>query len=677
MDTGEVQNTDRNKLANELSPYLLQHADNPVDWHPWSDEAFEKAEQENKLVLISIGYSACHWCHVMERESFSDPEVASMMNKYFVSIKVDREERPDIDSIYLDAVQLITGTGGWPLNCFTLPNGIPIFGGTYFNKSQWLHVINTLAEFYREDPSKIEYQAQELKEKIQTFHKMDPVKSFTAFEKEDLTRLIDKIKDQLDHENGGLKGAPKFPMPVLYQFLLNYQFHTGDSEILDHILLTLNKMKDGGIYDQIGGGFARYATDEEWEVPHFEKMLYDNALLASLYSQSYLYTKQEHLKQTVIETLDFIMREMMSDQYLFYSSIDADNEQGEGAFYTWEQMEIEFILHNNADLISDYFGLHNGQKKNQQKQTLLRNKDISSLAVKYNLSEDKVKTIIQEAKQKLFAKREKRPKPHIDKKIVTGWNALVIKAFLDGYRATGKNQYIRIALNSAENLIGIQLQNDYKLNRILINGQSSVNGFLDDYALLADVMLELYQLTFDAKWVDWAFKLSDYVIKNFSDQTNDLFLYASLQNNKLISNKNEIIDTVMPSPNSVIAKNLFVLGQYYNTDAYKNRSRRMIANVQSMLARNPFYFSQWLNLMLWFIYPPYEISIVGKKADEYKKRFDNLYHPGIILAGGTHEGNLPILKDRFKLGKTQIHICQEKVCQKPLSNVDEAMQKIV
>ncbi|MGM0530373.1 MAG: thioredoxin domain-containing protein [Bacteroidota bacterium] len=676
MDSTKKRNKSTNRLIHESSPYLLQHADNPVDWHPWGEEAFEKARKENKLVLISIGYAACHWCHVMEYESFSDHEVARIMNQNYICIKVDREARPDVDSIYMDAVQIITGSGGWPLNCFALPDGRPIYGGTYFRKSQWKQVLMNLADTYRRTPNKLEIQANDIKEGVQNIQPMETVTTIPGFQKKELKERVDTTRRYLDNEFGGIKGTPKFPMAVFYQFLLKYHFHTGEKNLLEHVLFTMQKMEEGGIYDHLGGGFARYSTDKEWMMPHFEKMLYDNAQLAVLYSQAYLYTKQEHLKDTVTEILDFLQREMMSEENLFYSSIDADNEEGEGAYYTWSQEEVEFILHSTSDILSDYFGIQrDGNWKD--KNVIAKSMSIDTLAEKYNLSHSRVKEIIQQGKEAMWEQREKRPRPDTDKKVITAWNALAIKAFIHGYRATGKGKYLRIALTSAEYLIGLQLHSDYRLERIYINGKSTVDAFLDDYAYLTEALLELYQITFDGKWIDWAYKLTEFVLRNFTHGRNQLLNYIAAPDKQLITNKIEVVDSVLPSSNSVYAKNLFILGHYLYIDSYIERARKMLAAANTMIPRNPLYFSNWLNLMIWYVYPPYEVSIVGRKSEEYRKRFINIYHPGLILAGGTHEGNLPILKDRVKLGKTQIYICQGEVCQKPLNNVDEAIKKIV
>jgi len=671
-----AQSGSYNHLRDQTSPYLLQHATNPVEWFPWGDEAFDKARNENKLVLVSIGYSACHWCHVMEQECFSNPQLAAFMNEHFVSIKVDREERPDIDHYYMEAVQLITGSGGWPLNCFALPDGRPVFGGTYFPPDRWKEVLNRLAEAYRHEPDKLQQQAEQLEEGLHQMQISNITQTLDQFQPNELDQYVQRIKKNLDDENGGLKGAPKFPMPLLYQFLLKYHFETGDKALLDHIKLTLNEMAKGGIYDHLGGGFARYSTDKQWGVPHFEKMLYDNALLASLYSQVYMHTRQDSFRQTAVETLNFLKEEMLSEEFLFYSSIDADSEGGEGSYYTWKRYEIDMALYSDAGIFSDYFGVSD-QGNWGDTNILKKSMTIPQLALKYNQPESKIKEVIKKGRILLLNKRKKRTPPAMDRKAIVSWNAMAIKAFIHGYRATGKRDYLRIALSSAENVISRQLESDYRLTRVYAGGQSSTEGFLDDYAFLGDALLELYQITFDDKWVDWAAKITGYAMKQFADHQSHLLNYARRRDERLTTNTKELIDAVLPSSNSVFAKNLFILGQYFASESYLERARKMLAAANTMISRDPSYFANWLGLMTWFVYPPYEIAIVGRKAEDYRSRFENLYHPGILLAGGTHEGNLPILKNRFKLGKTQIYICKGQVCQEPISNVDEAIEKIV
>ncbi len=670
------QHKSNNRLKDQKSPYLLQHADNPVDWFPWGDEAFQKAREENKLVVVSIGYSACHWCHVMEEECFSDRGIARLMNDNFVSIKVDREERPDIDHYYMEAVQLITGTGGWPLNCIALPDGRPVFGGTYFPKQRWADVLHQLAEVYRLEPEKLKKQAGQVEQGLDHIQVSEHTPRLDQLDVSQLNDYAGRIRKNLDQQNGGLRGAPKFPMPQLYRFLLEYYFETRDDKLLDHIRFTLTRMMEGGIYDHLGGGFARYSTDEQWFVPHFEKMLYDNAQLASLYSQVYMLTGEEAFRDTAMETLNFMRDEMLSDEYLFYSSIDADSEGGEGKYYTWSSYEIDLILYKDAEIFNDHFGV--SQHGNWGEVNILKKAmDVPQLARKYNQPESKIREVISKGKNLLLQKRKKRTPPATDKKVIISWNALAIKAFIDGYKATGKRDYLRIALSCAENIISRQLESDYRLMRIYAEGASSVDAFLDDYAFLGDALLELYQITFDDKWVDWAAKITDYAFKQFADDQTYLMNYARRTDPRLTTNKKELVDSVIPSSNSVLARNLYILGQYFASGTYIEWARKMVYEAHEMVTKDPSFFSNWLRLMQWFVQPPYEVVIVGRKAEDYRSRFEKLYHPGIILAGGTHEGNLPILKNRFKLGKTQIYICQGQVCQEPLSNVEEAMEKIV
>ena len=665
-----------NRLINQTSRYLLQHANNPVDWYPWGEEAFEKARDEKKLVLISIGYSSCHWCHVMEKEAFTDLEVARVMNEHFVNIKVDREERPDVDHIYMDAVQILTGSGGWPLNCFALPDGKPVYGGTYFPKSQWLEVLTSLATTYRNEPEKVIDQAEKISQGVSELQfSILGRENTNEFREDKLKNYISSIKKDLDPNYGGTKGAPKFPLPALHQTLLKYHFYSKEEETQNYLLLTLKNMASGGIYDHLEGGFARYSTDKEWKVPHFEKMLYDNAQLASLYSQSYLLYKDENLKETAIDILNFLKDQMLSSQNLFFSSFDADSEGKEGEYYTWLKQEFEDIFLRDSSLLMDYFGITK-EGDVDGKNVLRIDKSIDALSKTYSIPEERISQVISEGKQQLLQKRKKRNAPELDNKVIVSWNALAIKAFINGYRATQKREFLRIALESAESLVSHQLQKDYRLNRIYSEGDSSVNGFLDDYAFLTDTLIQLYQVTFDAKWIDWAMKITEYVMKHFQSSNSNLFQYTSNLDESLIAPKMEIMDSVLPSSNAVMAKNLFILGQFFYSDAYINQARKMLGEVEPVIHRNPIYFGHWIDLMVWFVFPPYEISIVGRKAEEYKERFMHLYHPGIILAGGTHEGNIPILRNRFKLGQTQIYICQGRVCKKPFKNVDEALKMI-
>ena len=438
-----------NQLINETSPYLLQHAHNPVNWYPWGEEALEKAKKENKLIIVSIGYAACHWCHVMEHESFENEEVASLMNDEFVCIKIDREERPDIDQVYMNAVQLISGRGGWPLNCITLPDGRPIYGGTYYPAKNWMELLTNVNRFVKESPDRAENQATELTKGVNSTEFITLNEDKAQFSTLDLDRMFTHFEKQLDPVNGGNKGAPKFPMPVGYEFLLHYNYVMDEPEALEAVILTLNKMANGGIYDQIGGGFSRYSTDAYWKAPHFEKMLYDNAQLVSLYSSAYQLTKNPTYKNTIEETLSFVDRELSAKEGGFYSSLDADSEGEEGKFYVWKYEEIKNLIKNETDLISDYYNIEKDGNWENGENILLKTLSNSAFAQKNNLSEKELIAKVNDFKSILLKEREKRIRPALDDKILTSWNALMIKGYVDAYRTLNKKEYLNKALKNA------------------------------------------------------------------------------------------------------------------------------------------------------------------------------------------------------------------------------------
>jgi uncharacterized protein YyaL (SSP411 family) len=666
----------KNRLKNTNNLYLKQHENNPVDWYSWGEEPFEKAKQENKLVLVSIGYSACHWCHVMAEESYNDPDIARIMNENFINIKVDREEHPDVDNYYMNAVQLMTGRGGWPLNCFALPDGKPVYGGTYFPKENWKELLINLALTYKNEPDRVYDQGNQLHKGIAEVQLINPLTINSSSGSRTVKEFMKGVKNKFDINYGGFNGAPKFPLPVFYLFLLKQYFFSKDEELLDHLNNTLTNMAKGGIYDQLGGGFSRYSVDENWNVPHFEKMLYDNAQLASLYSKSYLLTGDVFYKDIATEVLYFMKNEMRGDENYFFSSIDADSEGEEGKFYTWKEEEIDFSLGNNADLLKEYYGI-SGKGEINGRHVLRVSKNVKRIAEENKLDKEKVEKILQQSRDKLLEIRSERKRPQTDKKGIISWNSLAIKSFVDGYRATGKKTYLRIALSTAEFILNHHLEQGYKLKRIYLNGETKVDGFMDDYAFFIDALIELYQVTFDEKWIDWAYKLTNYTIHNFYNQNNELFNYYANDSRKRISNSNEITDSVIPSSNAVMAKVLYILGQLFYTDSFIEMAEKMPPRVNNYMSRNPAYYAQWLSFKLWLENPPNEISILGKKFDEYKEDFNKIYHPGIILAGGSHEGNIPILKGKFKLGKTKIYICQGRTCQEPLNTPDEALKMIV
>ena len=688
-----------NRLIHESSPYLLQHAHNPVDWFPWSDEAFAKAKSENKLVLVSIGYSACHWCHVMEHESFEDDIVAKMMIENFVCIKVDREERPDVDSVYMSAVQIMTGSGGWPLNCFTLPDGRPIYGGTYFQKEQWMKVLQTLADYFKNEPEKVFQYAEELTNAVK---KSELIPAFTdkpAFTKEILNSCYKNWQKRFDNNEGGPNRVPKFPLPNNYKFLLRYSQTLPQWEktnLLKHIDLTLTKIAYGGIYDQIGGGFARYSTDGTWKVPHFEKMLYDNAQLVSLYSEAYQLTKNNLYKQTVYETLEFIKREMTSADGAFYSALDADSEGEEGKYYVWTVEELQSILGDDMRLFADYFNVNEIGYWEEENYILLRKQSDEEVGKRYGLSGSELENIISELKKKVLAVREKRIKPGLDNKILTSWNALMIKGYADAYSVFHEKEFLSSALKCADYILKNLSREDGGLFHTPsqpspkgkeLHAKSSpplgeiregvgINGFLEDYSFTIEAFISLYQVTFDEQWLNKAKSLADYVLKHFHDSSLAMFYFTSDLDTQLIARKMEIQDNVIPSSNSSMALSLFYLGKYFNDTNYLEISKKMLKQVQQDIVPYGTAYSNWAMLMLHFTQPFYEIAIVGNFVDEKRKELSEHFIPNAIFVGSSGECKLPLLQNKFAEGKTIIYICVNKTCQAPTQNTEEALKGI-
>jgi len=665
-----------NELIQESSPYLLQHAHNPVNWYPWGEEALKKAKNENKLLIISIGYAACHWCHVMEHESFEDIEVAEFMNENFISVKVDREERPDIDQIYMNAIQLLTGRGGWPLNVIALPDGRPIYGGTYFPKEQWLSTLKQISRYVKDNPDKTEEQAQDLTQGVKNSEIVTPVKEKYEFSINDLHILYNTWDKNIDRINGGHKGAPKFPLPVGYQFLLHYAYLTNNPDALNAVTTTLNKIADGGIYDQIGGGFARYSTDDHWKVPHFEKMLYDNAQLVSLYSLAYQHTKIPRYRKVVYQSLEFIERELTSKEGGFYSSLDADSEGEEGKFYIWTIDEIKNILGKNAPLIIEYYSISREGNWENSKNILFKKIADNKIAKKFNITENELGDQVLSANKLLLKERSKRRRPLLDDKILTSWNALMLKGYTDAYRAFGEKKFLNSAIKNADFILKNILSPDHRLDRNYKNGKSTINGFLDDYAFTIDAFIALYQATFKEIYLQEARHLMEYVIKHFYDQESGMFYYTSDIDRLQIARKMEVTDNVIPSSNSQMAKNLFILGHYFYNEEYIDRSYKMLNNIKQKAMIGDTYYANWDILMAWFAYKPYEIVIIGEEYSTLQKEFDMHYMPDVFLSGGIQEGNLPLLKGKFVSGQTTIYVCQDKSCKIPVIRVDEAIQQI-
>jgi len=674
MDTAQHAHT--NELIHETSPYLLQHAHNPVNWYPWGEKALEKAKAENKPLLISVGYSACHWCHVMEHESFEDSTVAQLMNENFVCIKVDREERPDIDQIYMDAVQLMTQRGGWPLNCFALPDGRPFYGGTYFQKEQWMNVLDKVSKEYQGNPEKVEEFANRLTEGVQSNDLIQINPEPSAFSDATTQATLEKWGQSFDNDEGGPNRAPKFPLPNNYQFLLRYASIANDQQLLDHVTLTLDKMAYGGIYDQAGGGFARYSTDILWKVPHFEKMLYDNGQLISLYSEAYTATKNELYKDVVYETLEFIERELTADVGAFYSALDADSEGEEGKFYVWTKAELQEILGADFEVIQDYYNINNKGLWEHGNYILLRDKSKEKVAAKNDISVAELDKKVAAAKSKLMAVRDTRIRPGLDDKSLTSWNAMMLQGYADAYAAFGEEKFLEAALKNAKFITETQRRPDGGLNHNYKDGRSTINGYLEDYSFTIEALIALYEVTFDEKWLQTARELADYSIQHFSNPTNQMFYFTSDLDPALVARKTEVYDNVTPSSNSSMAKGLFLLGHYFDNADFLQRSETMLNNVEAGIPNYGSGFSNWLQLLLHHTHPFFEIAIIGDDALAKRQDMGQHFIANRMFIGSKTDSQLPLLEYKHVAGETMIYVCINKVCKLPVSEVEKAVNQM-
>ncbi len=666
------QHTHINHLVHETSPYLLQHAHNPVNWYPWGKAAFEKARKENKLVLVSIGYAACHWCHVMEKESFENEATAKLMNDNFVCIKVDREQRPDVDHQYMDAVQLLTGRGGWPLNCFALPDGRPVWGGTYFPPKQWTSVLTQLSELWKTEPEKLGQQAEQITNGIHRNNILQLSDGKQVFRKPDVDKALSLWRQHFDMKWGGNTGAPKFPMPSNYRFLLSEYYHNEDKSLLQFITLSLDKMAMGGIYDQLGGGFARYATDSHWKVPHFEKMLYDNGQLLQLYAEAYRLTNKPLYKKVVHQTADFLKRELLSPEGGFYASLDADSDGGEGNYYVWTKNEIDRVLGKEAPFFNAYYSISASGNWENGKNVLFVQQDMEKTAAAFNLSLPEAKTILATSREKLFSIRGKHTRPDTDTKILTSWNALAISGLLSAYGAFDNPEFLKMADKTANFIKTQRMETDGKLWRARRNEKEKVPGFLDDYAFTAQAFLDLYRYTFDEQWLQSAQRVIRYVQLHFYNKNTGMFLYAAAEEGAAIQPKTEITDNVIPSSNSAMAIVLSQAGIYFEDNSYSKTVRNMMAKVYPSLLKNLPYFSNWGLLLNHYLYPTQEVVFAGKNALKLSHEFEQHYTTA-LLAGSLGESKTPLLKDRFIPGKTLIYVCENKTCKLPVKTVKEAL----
>ncbi|MEO6837497.1 MAG: thioredoxin domain-containing protein [Ginsengibacter sp.] len=665
-----------NALIHETSPYLLQHAHNPVDWYPWGKEALDKAKKENKMLLISVGYAACHWCHVMEHESYEDTAVANIMNENFICIKVDREERPDVDQVYMNAAYLINGSGGWPLNALAMPDGKPFFAGTYFPKKNWIQLLEYFTNLYKTDNAKLQEQADNVSKGIRDIENVPMNKSDISFNMKTLNEMFAGLNNKIDMVKGGTKGGMKFPMPAIWEYLLQYHYLCGSNEALKAVETTLDNMAQGGIYDQLGGGFSRYATDSLWHAPHFEKMLYDNAQLVSLYSHAFQVTGNSLYKKIVYETIDFVNRELTSPEGGFYSSLDADSEGKEGKFYVWKKEEIQNILGNDAPLFCDYFGITEIGNWEYGENIPDINLGEKNLEKKYNLTTDQLNEKIDSLRNIVFEQRKKRVRPNTDNKILTSWNALMAKGFIDAYRTFGDKNFLSSAKRNVDFLLKNIVTKDGGLYRNFTDREATIPAFLDDYDFLINTLISYYQVSFDETYLQKAYSLTSYVEKHFFDKTSGMFFYTDDQYSNLIARKMEVSDNVIPSSNSEMAKNLLLLSLYFENKNYEEQSAQMVKNVADDIQKTPGYYSNWAQVMALEIRSPYEVAVVGGDWHSKLTEMQKKYLPNALFLGGENEGSLPLLENKLMKGKTMIYVCENKTCQRPVEEVGEALKQI-
>jgi uncharacterized protein len=667
-----------NRLIHSTSPYLLQHAYNPVDWFEWGEEALMKAKQENKPILVSIGYSSCHWCHVMEREVFEKEEMAETMNSYLVCIKVDREERPDVDQVYMDAVQAMGQHGGWPLNVFLTPDQKPFYGGTYFPPQQWAQLLQGVHRAFTERRSEVEESAEQFADHLSKQDTSRFKKSTEELDlKNNLESIYKKLEPAFDKVWGGLDKAPKFIMPSIWLWLLRYHHLTGNQNALDQVILTLKKVAMGGIYDQIGGGFARYSVDGYWFAPHFEKMLYDNAQLMTLYSEAYTITKDPEFKTILDETFEWLQTEMMHPEGGFFSALDADSEGVEGKFYVWTKNELEQILKEDAPLLLEYYSIKAEGNWEHGNNILFRNTAEDKFLAKNNLSASTWQEKLRTHKDKLLEVRDTRIPPGLDDKIITSWNAMMVVGLTDAYKALGDERFLKAALKNIE-FIERELMDVLTVYRSYKNKRSATPGFLDDYAYLIQAFVKLYQVTFNEYWIKRAELLTTYTIDHFIDDTDGFFHYSSKHSEKLIAAKKEIFDNVIPASNSIMAQNLLHLGIILDKPELKTMAENMVNSISYLITNEPNYMSNWGIVFTEMKKGMAEISFVGSESLQLSREYHQSYQPFSLSMGATSESHLPLLEGKVVIkDRSTIYVCYNKTCQRPVHSVEEALPLIV
>ena len=678
-----------NRLINETSPYLLQHANNPVDWFAWGPEALERAEAEDKPILLSVGYSACHWCHVMERESFENPQIADIMNEYFISIKVDREERPDIDSIYMKAVQAMTGQGGWPMTVFLTPDGKPFFGGTYFPPEDrqglagFPRVLQALAQTYQEKRGDVVKATDQLMQRMRQMSASVP--STDPLTQDIMFQAHTAIAREFDDRYGGVGMQPKFPQPMSYEFLLRYYLRSENSQALEMVELTLDRMAEGGIYDQLGGGFHRYSTDTFWLIPHFEKMLYDNALLAKLYLHAYQVTEKPLYRRIVEETLDYVLREMTDPSGGFYSAQDADSEGMEGKFFIWRPEEIiKFLGKDDGEIFNRYYGVT--LKGNFEGRSILHvADDAKKVAKKVGLTAAEIDALLQRSRAKLLKVRDSRVHPGRDDKVLLSWNGLMLRAFAEAAAVLQRSDYAAVAEKNAAFLLD-NLREDGRLLRTYKDGQAKLNAYLEDYAFLIDGLIALHEVTFEPRWLQEAVDLGNAMVDLFWDETSGQFYDTGRDHEELIIRPRDFSDNAIPSGSSMAADVLLRLAVIGGEPEHQRRAVTALRSMRELMTRFPTGAGHWLSALDFYLSTVKEVVIVGGHnepdtqallSEVYRHYLPNRVIVG-LRDGDEPLASVPLLKNRIKIeGRPTAYVCQNYICQLPVTDPDALAKQLV
>jgi uncharacterized protein len=676
-----------NHLVNETSPYLLGHSHNPVDWYPWGDEALAKSSAENKPILVSIGYSSCHWCHVMERESFEDPNIAALMNAHFVNIKVDREERPDLDHIYMDAVQAMVGSGGWPLNVFLTPECKPFYGGTYFaprrsyNRPSWKEILESVIHAYQHKNKELVDQAESLtahllQSNLMSIQSGENETDFSRiFNPDSAKTIFENIMSSADKQLGGFGNAPKFPQTFVIQYLLHYSYFTNDTTALKQACLSLDRMIAGGIYDHLAGGFSRYSTDDSWLVPHFEKMIYDNALLVTVLCEAYQLTKNEIYANTIRQTMKFIKEEMYSVQKGFFSAFDADSEGVEGKYYVWSKLEIDNILGKNSEIFCAFYGV--SDKGNWEGHNILHEAfDFSEFASTWKTTPSQLTLVLKNAREQLLNKRTEKIAPLLDNKIILSWNALMNAACTKAYEAIGEEEYKALAVDNMRFLLETFRQEGlHYFAHCFTAGQLKFPAFLDDYAFLISALIQLQEITANTVYLEKAREIADYVIENFEDKDNGMFFFSHQLQRDIIVRKKEIYDGATPSGNAIMVLNLLKLSIIFDIPEWKNKAISACISISKLILKYPTSFGIWATVLQAITYVIPEVVVTGSKLNTISKEILSNFIPFKIYQSTILKNDqFPLLKDKPIFREPLIFLCKGYVCQPPVTETSEFIQ---